>query len=458
VNSVIEKVKNTVIRMNMIAPGDKILVGLSGGADSVFLLLSLLELKNDIDFNIFAAHLNHCIRGAEADNDENFVKNICQKYNIELFCSRVNIPLISEAQKISEECAGRNERYLFFNKICKEKDINKIAVAHNKNDSVETVLLNLIRGSSLNGLCGIRPVNGNIIRPIIDVSRNEIEQYLETINQSYCVDCTNSENVYTRNKIRNIVLKSISEINPSVIETIYSNLKYLNNDRDFLDDYCHNLNCIREVNGEIIIDKDIFLKQHISIKSRIIMDAFAKINGNCNNITNKHVEIICNADKTGNTYNMPGNIIVKISHKNIIFSSGKDKSNPFLFEVYPDNDYSFAENKKISLRYVTEFDYSVNNAVYINADLISDCLIVRNRREGDKFIPYGMKTEKKLKQYFNDIKIPSYDRDKIPIILNGDEIVAILPYRISEKYKINDNTKKILEIKITKEENDNVEL
>ena len=212
----VKKVYDTVVKYNMIEKGDKILVGFSGGADSLFLVLLLIELKKIIDFELYAAHLNHGIRGNEATRDENFVFEFCKTNNVKLFTKHINIPEISRIQKISEETAGRNERYKFFNNICKKNGFNKIAVAHNMNDSVETVIHNMIRGASLKGLSGIKPVNGNVIRPIIEISRDEIENYLFTNNYSFCTDSTNLANIYTRNKIRNVILKEMAKFVLSV--------------------------------------------------------------------------------------------------------------------------------------------------------------------------------------------------------------------------------------------------
>jgi len=213
----IEKVYSTIVKYNMINEGDRILVGFSGGADSLFLIHSLIELKKRINIEIYASHVNHGIRGDEAKKDENFVREYCLKHNILLYNKNVDIPEISEKNKISEETAGRNERYKFFKEVCQKNNINKIAVAHNMNDSVETVIHNMIRGASLNGLCGIKPVYKNIIRPIIEVTRQEIELYLKENDLTYCTDSTNACDIYTRNKIRNNILKCMSEINPSVV-------------------------------------------------------------------------------------------------------------------------------------------------------------------------------------------------------------------------------------------------
>lgn len=447
-----KKVYNTVIKFNMINKNDRILVGFSGGADSLFLMLSLIELKKHMDFEIFAAHLNHGIRGSEADDDEKFVSDFCEKNKIILYNKKVNIPEISEKNKISEEVAGRNERYSFFNEICTENGITKIAVAHNKNDSVETVILNLIRGASLTGLCGIKPKNNNIIRPIIEISRAEIELYLNKNNISYLTDSTNLTDIYTRNKIRNTILKSMSEINSSVIETIYSNLVNLNNDEDFIRSYCERLDCITKTDDEIIINKDIFDKEHVAIKCRILLMAFAMLKGNTLNISSTHLSIILNADKTGKTYDMPDDIKVKISYNSIILSVNKDKSSDYSYILNVDESIEYMRNNFILCSYCDNIDLNEKNVIFLDADIIkSKNLVVRNRRNGDKFVPFGMSSEKKLKNFFIDIKLPVDKRNETPIITDGEEIVAVVPYRVCEYYKVTNKTKKILKIKIYQE-------
>jgi len=437
----------------MINPGDKLLVGLSGGADSVFLMLALIEIKKILDFKLYAAHMNHCIRGDESDKDEKFVVDFCKSNNIKLFVKSVNIPDIAKKNKISEECAGRNERYNFFNDTLRDNNLNKIAVAHNMNDSVETVILNMIRGSSLRGLCGIRPVNKNIIRPIINISRNEIEEYLNIVGATYCTDSTNFSFIYTRNKIRHDVLNSMKEINASVIDTIFSNISSLRNDEDFICNYANSLNCIKKYHSEIIIDKNIFDVQHDSVKKRILINAFEAIKGNSNNITGNHLDILCSANVSGKRYFMPGGIIVTVSFDKIIFSDKSFEDTYYEYKYKPTEKLEVLPGIFITSSYCSKCDFNSKSSVYINADKINnDFLIVRNRRDGDKFIPYGMDNNKSIKKLFIEYKIPRNLRDKIPLILNNNEIVAVVPYRVSELYKITDKTKNILKIELTKEE------
>lgn len=448
----VKKVYDTVVKYNMIEKGDKILVGFSGGADSLFLVLLLIELKKIIDFELYAAHLNHGIRGNEATRDENFVFEFCKTNNVKLFTKHINIPEISRIQKISEETAGRNERYKFFNNICKKNGFNKIAVAHNMNDSVETVIHNMIRGASLKGLSGIKPVNGNVIRPIIEISRDEIENYLFTNNYSFCTDSTNLANIYTRNKIRNVILKEMASVNESVVDTIYANSINLKNDDEFISEYAKSLGCISFENENIIVNNNIFIKQHNAVKCRILIEAFNLIKGNCDGITSAHLEILSNASDSGKCYDMPEGICVCVSFDKIIFSRKKINSDTFEYNYTIGETLEFVPGIKLISSYCDKYLAHDENAVYIDGGVLKNSVLkVRSRLDGDKFVPYGMKNNKKLKKYFIELKIPAHKRNEIPLIVDDNEVVAIVPYRISELYKVTENTKSIIKFQITKE-------
>ena len=227
----LNKVKKTIADNNMFSAGDKVLVALSGGCDSVCLCLVLKELN--IDFAV--AHLNHSIR-TEADSDEEFCREFAKQLNVDFYTEKKDIPKIAKEEGVSQEVAGRNARYDFFNKLCKEKNFSKIAVAHNLNDNAETVILNLLRGSGLKGLCGIPKTRDKIIRPLIDVSRSEIEEFVKNKGQEFVTDKTNFSNDYTRNKIRNNVIDKLIEINPNALSNISKTTEILSKDDLFFDE------------------------------------------------------------------------------------------------------------------------------------------------------------------------------------------------------------------------------
>ena len=215
------KVIDTIKRYNLIQGGDKLVLGVSGGPDSISMLNILNEIKDEYKFEIYVAHINHMIR-EEADEDEKYVQDYCQKNNIECYVKRIDVQQVANIEKIGTEEAGRNIRYEFFEEVLQKVGANKIAVAHNKNDKIETIIMNLLRGSGLLGLKGIEPIRDNkYIRPLIECERQEIEQYCEQHRLNPRIDKTNFENDYTRNKIRNIVIPYIKkEFNPNIIETM----------------------------------------------------------------------------------------------------------------------------------------------------------------------------------------------------------------------------------------------
>ncbi|MDR0914247.1 MAG: tRNA lysidine(34) synthetase TilS [Oscillospiraceae bacterium] len=215
----INKVKTTIEKNSLLKKGDTIIVALSGGADSVCLLDVLLKLKDELDLKICAAHVNHCLRGEESDGDENFVRSLCSSLDLELFVKKVDVKALAEEEKIGLELCGRNVRYAFFEELAIAHNA-KIATAHNANDNTETCLFNLVRGSGLKGVCGIPLQRGCFVRPLLAVTRAEIENHCIQNNLEFVTDSTNLQNDYTRNKIRNTVLPLLREFNPNLENTI----------------------------------------------------------------------------------------------------------------------------------------------------------------------------------------------------------------------------------------------
>ena len=214
------KVIETIKKYGLIQAKDKIVLGVSGGPDSITMLDILRQIQEEFDFEIVVAHINHMIR-KEAIQDEEYVKKYCEKNSIEFFVKRIDVMSVANNRKIGTEEAGRFVRYEFFDEILKQTESNKIAIAHNKNDKVETIIMHLLRGSGLSGLKGIEPIRENVIRPLIECERKEIEKYCDENRLEPRIDKTNFENDYTRNKIRNIVIPYIEkELNPNIIETI----------------------------------------------------------------------------------------------------------------------------------------------------------------------------------------------------------------------------------------------
>lgn len=322
-----EKVIETIRKYNLIKDGDKAVIGVSGGPDSITLLNVLLEIKQEnlIDFDMCVCHVNHMIR-KEAVSDEEFVLDFCKKNNIECFIKRIEIEKIAKENKQGTEETGRIARYDFFNEILEKTGSNKIATAHTANDNAETVLMNIIRGSSLQGLKGIEPKRDNLIRPLIECTRNEIENYCKEKNLNPRIDKTNFENIYTRNKIRNMLIPYIEDnFNPNIIECVnrLSDLSKLENDyleKETAYEYRNML--IEEEKDRIVLDLKLFNSQDLVIKSRVVLYTINILLGTRSGIEKKNIEDIIKlcGNNIGNKFLIPNKKIkILVKNKKIFF-------------------------------------------------------------------------------------------------------------------------------------------
>lgn len=316
-NIVEEKFLDTIKNNNLINSGDKIVVGVSGGPDSLTLLALLNKYKSKFNYEIIVAHVNHLIRKDSTD-DEQFVENYCKKNGIKFYYKRVNVQEIAKQQKKGEEEVGRNERYKFFDEICEKENANKIAIAHNMNDNAETMLLNLIRGTGLNGLEGIQPsqYNNRFIRPLINCNRNEIEDFCKENNLEPRIDSTNKENIYKRNIIRNKLIPFLKELNPNIIETLSRTSVIIAENNEFIQKEAQkNFNKITELKSNLVeIDLKDFNKMPIAMRKAIIQLSIDKLNGNIRNISKKNIDDIIKLaeNNIGNKYIIYKNIKAEV--------------------------------------------------------------------------------------------------------------------------------------------------
>jgi len=320
-----EKVLETIKKYNLIENGDKIVVGVSGGPDSICLVDLLNEIKNDgkINFELVVCHINHMIR-EEAGEDEEFVRKYCEEKQIPFFVKHAKVEEIAKDMKIGTEEAGRKVRYDFFEEILEKNGANKIATAHTKNDNAETVLMNLIRGSGTVGLKGIQVIRDDkYIKPLIDISREEIENYCEENKLNPRHDKTNDENIYTRNKVRNILIPCIKkEFNPNIIDTIDRLSKLVDKENNYLDkvtEETYKKILIKEEKKEIILNLKRFNEEDEVIKSRIVLYTIKKLFGHTNGIEKIHIDDIIKLcqNNIGNKYLTPN------KHIKILVNKGK---------------------------------------------------------------------------------------------------------------------------------------
>lgn len=449
-----EKVIYTIETYNMINKGEGIVVGLSGGPDSACLIHVLSTLRSLYDIKLYAVHLNHMIRGEEADRDEKYSMELAKSLDIPFYSEHYDIPRYAKEKGMSEEEAGRHFRYKLFEKIAKQVGARKIAIAHNMNDQAETVMMHFLRGAGSGGLGGIRPVRDErFIRPLLFCTRQEIEEYCRENEIAPMIDSTNGEDIYARNKVRLEVIPYIQKnFNSNIIEGLSKSSQISRDEDDFMNQKAQiEIETLRR--GEGLCVKD-FNQLHIALKRRIIRILIQEARGSLSGIESKHIEdcidIIAKA-RTGKYVMLPDDIVCRICYDAFIISK-KVRYNDYEYTLsIPGSLYIPERDVHITTRIIDKNNqkYSDDRFIkYFDYGKINKALKVRNRRDGDYILPRGMNGTKKIKDLFIDKKLPSQERSLIPLVAMESEILWIPQIRDTRNYKPDMGTEKLLEIKI----------
>lgn len=463
----LKRVRAYIEKYQMIAEGDTVIAGVSGGADSVCLLLVLLELQREISFAIRAVHVEHGIRGEESREDAAFVKGLCKDKAIPFIQYDYDVPQIAKERGMSEEETGRMLRYEAFEKEAERCVQGKISVAHNQNDNAETMLHHLIRGSHLRGLTGIPPVRGRIIRPLLCVSRKEIEAYLREKNQDYRTDATNFETIYTRNRIRHEVLPVLEEINPSAVSHMVRTAEALQEAQEYLDMQVGMLTrqTVHFEGREVLIETEKLKSVPNLLRTQVLYESLVKLVAFRKDIAEVHITDLWKLSErqVGKGICLPYGVTAVREYEGIrIRAGGRERpqtnggDSRTNAAEYRQRDAGtvgmpLAESMQFSCR-VFEKDAKIQDfpkkkyTKWLDYDKIKDNLFVRNRKPGDYFFLEEQGHVKKLKQYFVDEKIPREQRGQILLVADGDHIVWVVGYRISAYYKVTEHTRRILEI------------
>ncbi len=449
-------IRNNIIEKNLIDSGDNILIALSGGPDSVFMFHNLRKLRETLSFNLYASHINHMYRGEDAIHDEEFVKALCDKYGVKLFIKRKNAAEYAKELKCTEEEAGRILRYGFFKENLSEVGGGKVAVAHNLNDQAETVLQRIIRGTGIDGLSAMSFKKDNLIRPMLNISRDEIMNYLHENNYEYCIDITNTQDIYGRNKIRlNLIPYLEKNFNPNIKNSLYRMSQAMERDKKIIGKYIELkfFQVLKEKRANrIVFDLNMLKSLEAGESGRIIRRGIEELKGNTVNIQMKHIDYAINlivSGKTGKKINLTEGFTAEISYDNFIINKTVEKVQDFEYNITLNRLIYIKEIDKslfLTVADIQEADLKDKNTICLDYDLIKGKLIARSRRAGDSMIPCGMTGSKKIKDIFIDLKIPAEDRNKKLIIADDDNILWLEGYRISDRYKVSAATKKILKI------------
>ena len=450
-----KKVISTINKYKMLEKGDKVVIGVSGGPDSVTLLLILNKIKKEYNLSLHIVHINYHLRGKESNLEEEFVRNLAEKLKIPITVREVNTKEVVGKSSIQE--FAREFRYKVYEEIAKEIKANKIALGHNLDDNIETIIMRFIRGSGLSGLCGIPYVRDlstelKIIRPLMDCTRKGIENYLKKLKIKPCMDSSNLKTFYLRNKIRLKLIPLIEkEYNRKFKENLFKLSEVLNNENDYLSKEVFNLNkrLVKRTEYGLEIKVKDLTKFHPAIIFRMLREILKDIRGDLFGIEYKHIKNIVNiiSNKTKRT-ELPGKIIVEKYKDSLVF---RKKIKKYIINTILKVDGLTRVN---NLLFSSKIIYNIPkfkdlNSAYLDIDKINLPIIIRGRKLGDRFIPFGMKGTKKLQDFFIDEKVPAYKRDEVPILVDSkDRILWVAGFRIDDRFKINKDTKRILHIKM----------
>ena len=446
-----QKVLRFIKENELLSSGEKVLIALSGGPDSVFLLHFLNKFRKKFKIDIGAAHINHRLRGKDSERDEFFCKAICDELSVPFYLLRKNIKSYSKQNKISLETAGRNIRYEFFEKISSENKYDKIATAHNADDNAETVLLNLIKGTGIKGIAGIPVRRNSIVRPILSLSKNEILHYLDENQFEYRIDESNFSNDFERNFLRNEVIPLIQKnINPSFSNSALNtslNLQRLNSGlAEIVSGLKSDIKVIRNKSVKIpieFIEKGIDFIVSYTIKEIIDKNFSVKLQSN----DLKKVFILLKKH-SGRSEELSENLIALKERYHITIQKKSALKNPNEKKISVAGELKIAR-KTFSISVVTKSEVKIvesKNTEFISADEVSNDFIVRAWTEGDKFFPIGMRGGKKISDYLNDIKINSFEKKDQLVLENSGSIVWVIGKRLDDRFKITPNTKKVLKL------------
>jgi tRNA(Ile)-lysidine synthase len=460
VKDTIDKVRETISHYRMIDPGDRIIVAVSGGADSMCLLDILHELKDELETTLVVAHYDHGMRPSEDWLEGHLVQGFTSSMNLPYETERGSLTV--EGRTTSVEERARNARYRFFEEVKNRFHAHKIAVGHTLNDQAETVLMRLLRGSGPSGLAGIPPSREKaIIRPLIELKREEIESYLKARELSYATDSSNFETKYLRNKVRLHLLPLLLEYQPRLIEHLGRLAGILTSENEYMElqaEHWVKKEARQGADGEISVSVPSFIALSPPLRNRATRYLIKKIGKKLRRIDYDHIQSVyklADSDHPQGAIDLPYSLTVEKRYNTLCFLAEKRQKPQEFSELIecPGTFFLREINRSISLE---EVDVNGNMKLenfqwiaHLDAGKIRYPMVVRNFRPGDRFIPLGMTGHKKIKDFFIDLKIPSEMRTSIPIVVSQNIPVWICGYRIDDRFKVTPETKKILKVTIS---------
>jgi tRNA(Ile)-lysidine synthase len=468
----IREFKQTLAHYQLLERGDKVLVAVSGGPDSVALLYALLEIKDEFDLHLFVAHLNHKLRGGESDEDQKFVKNLASKLNLKFFSKSVDVKKEAKKNKLSLEEAARSVRYQYLESLADRIKADKIAVGHHADDQAETFLMRLLRGAGGAGLSGIPPKREKIIRPLIEIKREEIERFLKSKKLSYRTDSSNLLPSYFRNKIRLVLLPQIKKkFNPKIVDVLNRASNVISLQQQYVEKKCEeilrlvckNKKIVRAhppQKDKIVLDLKRFVDYDMCLKREMIRLCVKELNQDFTELSFESIERTLNLiqkQKSGRKVRLTRNIWAEVAGKDLAIYSGESKQHNYPISLPGERHF-----RTLGMRMKSEIvsrsalpkrtESKGETVAFLDWGKLKEPFRLRNRRPKDNFRPLGMHGTKSIADFLTDLKVPRHERDQVMLLTTKGKIAWILGYRISDEFKVTDKTKKVLRIEVASDE------
>lgn len=474
-NKLLRTVKQTITTYGMLKPRDSVLIGVSGGPDSVSLFHLLLTFALRFSLRLGVAHLNHCLRQDDSDKDAEFVESLAGRFGIPCYIHKINVRKYQIEHKLSLEEAARRVRHSFLNHVAEKNRFNKIALGHHFDDNAELVLMNLFRGSGPLGISAIPPVrNGKIIRPLLQSNRSEIITFLDQNGLKYISDPSNRDTRFLRNRIRHDLIPLLkTSYNPKISQSLNRLASIIRSEEEWIEGVIHPLfekAALSIQDGRIALSVSILNGIHVAAQRRIIRKAISKTKGDLRRIRLTHIDSAINLLEYGpddGNIDLPDRI--RIQRKGDVILFFREKSTLRNMDVkseraeMPPFEYPIAKPESLFIKEISahikftemgkkdlpDLCRTGQNTGFFDRDALSFPLVLRNFRHGDRFTPLGMTGTQKIKKFFIDKKVPRKERTRCPILLCRGKIIWVAGYRIDDSVKVKSSTKNVLKIELS---------
>lgn len=456
VKQAVKRLMGYIRQHELLSPGDRVILGVSGGADSTAMLLLFSQIRYLLNLQLLTVHINHQLRGADSENDQEAVKKLCYELNIPLIIRKVTLP---DGGNLENE--ARKKRMEIFRQMMQLYQYGKVLLAHHQHDQAETVLLNLMRGSGLTGMAGIKPVSGHILHPMLCFNRSEIEDLLQAANITWQTDASNLDKGFSRNRVRHDLIPMMREgFNPQLVEHLVMQAEIFGQAEEIMQDRTrqHFKRVLIDISDDQAVLSLPLLKKLKPIERYYIYrKAIHKLSGVESDFMSAHhlaIESVLTAGGSKKLYLANGIVITKL-YKELLISQNKAETEPQEKEVEID-----AERARVVFgHYRFQFKYlrthprmadeGVNKyRVLLDADAIKYPFKIRYRMPGDRFIPFGMEQFKRLKEFFIDEKVPKYERDLVPILDDGEKLFWVVGHRLDNRVRYHEGSSRYLEITV----------